>query len=155
MNGKMPRPDPEDEKKRAQQEAQRQIEANRHAERERRRGLCDLLTFWKFCADARCKRARRCAGDVERCFNLFWPQVPDDIKNEIRHAIKLRSQGVPPQQAADEAHEFVAQRKRIEQAALAREAARRSAPPPVPTEPPRVTRNAPPGHRRGPRVRGL
>jgi len=155
MHGKTARLDPEYEKKRAQQEAQRQIEANRREEHERRRGLCDLLRFSRFCADLRCKRARRCAGDVERCFNFFWPLVPDDTKNEIRHAITLMSEGVPPQQAAAEAREFVAQRKRIEQATLERDAARRPAPPPVQMEPPRVTRSAPPGQRCGPRVRGL
>ena len=155
MHGKMARPDPEHEKKCAQQEAQRQIEANRREERERRRGLCDLLRFSRFCADLRCKRARRCAGDVERCFNFFWPLVPDDVKNEIRHAIKLRSEGVPPQQAAHEAREFIAQRKRIERATLEREAARRSAPPPIQTELPQITRSAPRDHQRGPRVRGL
>jgi hypothetical protein len=68
-------------------------------------------------------------GDVEACFNRFWPHVPDDLKNEIRQAILFMRDGMPPRQAAIEAHEYVAQRKRIEQETMAREAARRAAPP--------------------------
>lgn len=154
MHGKIPRLDSEDEKKRTQQEAQRQIEANRREERERRRELCTFLTFWQFCADPRCKRARACAGDVERCFNRFWPHVPEDTKNVIRHATQLVRDGMPPAQAAIEAKAYVAQRKRIGEATKVREAARRAAPPPPEPAPIRSARSAP-SRPRGPRVTGL
>jgi hypothetical protein len=38
------------------------------------------LKFWRACPTRRCRRARRCLGDAERCRALFWPVVPDEIK---------------------------------------------------------------------------
>ena len=147
----------EDEKKRAQAQAQRDNEARRRQEIEGRRGLCTHLRFWQFCADRRCKRARQCAGDVEACFNHFWPQVPEDIKAEIRQAILFMRDGMPPRQAASEARAFVAQRKRIEQETMAREAARRVAPPEPDhvSAPIKITRAQAPARPIGPRVRGM
>jgi hypothetical protein len=33
-----------------------------------RRLYCDVLTMWRSCADKRCRRHRRCSGDVGACF---------------------------------------------------------------------------------------
>jgi hypothetical protein len=145
------------DKKRAQEEFMREQAARRRQELEGRRGLCTGLKFWHFCADKRCKRARQCAGDVGVCFNRFWPQVPEDIKAEIRQAILFMRDGMPPQQAATEARAFVAQRKQIEQETMAREAARRAAPPePEPASAPiKITRAQAPARHIGPRVRGM
>jgi hypothetical protein len=148
-------PPPDDDKKRAQEEAQRENEARRHEALESRRGLCTFLKFWCVCTDRRCKRARQCAGDVEACFKLFWPHVPDDIKNEIRQAFKFMADGMPPRQAVIEAHEYVAQRKRIEQEMLAREAAQRTAPPEPEPAPVQIIRVRAPARHVGPRVRGM
>ena len=156
MQRKLSRTDAaEDDKKRAQEQAQRENEADRRQETESRRGLCTFLKFWQFCPDRRCKRARACAGDVAACFNLFWPQVPEDIKNEIRRAIELVRNGMPPHQAAIEARAFVAQRKRIDEETMAREAARAAAeaqPEPAPVQ---ITRTHAPAYRAGPRIRGM
>ncbi len=145
----------EDEKKRAQEAAQRENEARRRRALESRRGVCTVLRFWEVCADKRCKRARGCAGDVEACFDLFWPQVPEDLKDEMRQAIVLVRDGMSPRQAMTEAREFAAQRRRIAQEMAAREAAPCAAPPPAESAPIRITRERPPTHHIGPRVRRL
>jgi hypothetical protein len=145
----------EADKKRAQEEAQRENDARRREEIEYRRHLCTSLWFWQFCRDRRCKRAHKCAGDVEVCFNHFWPHVPDDFKNKIRQAIKLASEGMPPRQAASEACAFVAQRKRIDEEMMARAAARRAMPQEPEPAPVQITRVRAPAHRVGPRIRGM
>jgi hypothetical protein len=145
----------EAETKRAQEEAQRENERFRREQIEARRKLCTFLLFWQFCADRRCTRARRCAGDVEACVRHFWPHVPEDLKNEIRQTIKFTSEGMSPREAAIAAKEYIAQRKRIEEAEKAREAARRAAqtlPEPAPLT---ITRTQAPAPRIGPRIRGI
>jgi len=89
-----------------------------------RRRFCTRLRFHRYCPDRRCRRAQRCTGNPNDCLGLFWPLLPEDFKNEMRQAIHLVAKGMPPKQAAVEAQAFVAERKR-----LAKELARRSAPP--------------------------
>ena len=155
MTRKSPRtgPAPDDDKKRRQEEFQREQEASHRQQLEGRRGLCNLLKFWQFCPDPRCKRANKCAGDVEACFGHFWPHVPEDLKNTIRQTLKFVSEGMPPRQAIAAAIDYVAQRKRIDEQ-MAREAAHTApAPPERAPAPVRVTRTQPPPHT-GPRIRG-
>ena len=141
----------EAEKKRAQEQFMRE----KQEQLEARRKLCTFLLFWQFCADRRCTRARRCAGDVEACFKLFWPQVPEDLKNEIRQTIKFANEGMPPREAAIAAKEYVAQRRRIEAAEKAREAARRAEQPLPAPAPVTITRTQAPARPVGPRIRGM
>ena len=156
MQRKFSRTDPaEDDKKRAQEQAQRENEARRRQQIESRRGLCTMLKFRLFCTDQRCKRARKCVGDAGACFDRFWPHVPEDLKNEIRQTIIFVNDGMPLRQAAIEARAFVAQRKRIEQDAIAREAARAAAPPPPEPAPVQITRVRTPARHVGPRIRGM
>jgi glycosidase len=145
----------EDAKKRAQQQFMREQEARDRQQLESRRWLCTFLRFWRVCADRRCMRARQCAGDVEACFNRFWPHVPEDIKNQIRQTIKFMNDGMPPHQAAVAAIEYVAQRRRIEEETKARAAACAVAPPPAAPAPVPITRVRAAAHRVGPRVRGV
>ena len=156
MTRKSPRPGPapDDDKKRRQEEFQREQEASRRQQLEGRRGLGNVLKFWQFCPDPRCKRANRCAGDVEVCFGHFWPHVPEDLKNTIRQTVKFASEGMPPRQAAAAAIDYVAQRKRIDEETMAREAVRAAQAPTEPAPAPvRITRTQPPPHA-GPRIRG-
>ena len=81
--------------------------------------------------------------------------MPEDIKNEIRQAIVLMKEGMPPRQAAIEARAFVAQRKRIDEEMKAREAARRAEQPLPAPEPVKIARTHAPARHIGPRVRGL
>jgi hypothetical protein len=111
----------ENDKRRAQEEALREIAANRRQEIENRRAFCTGLRFWQFCRDRRCKRARQCAGDAEACFRHFWPIVPDNLKNKIRQAIVFMSEGMAPHEAAAAAIDHVGQRQRIDDAMAARE----------------------------------
>ena len=144
----------DEEKERARQEFMREQEEHRRVQAEGRRRLCTVLKFPRFCADARCKRARRCAGDVEACFARFWPHVPEDVKNEFRRAIELAAGGMAPAEAAREARAYVAQRKRIAEELARRAAARAEAPVAPEPAPAAVTRTGPP-RPTGPRIRTL
>lgn len=52
-----------------------------------RRKLNNVLHLWKFCTRAKCQRTGGCQGNSHACFQIFWPRVPEDIKNEIRAMI--------------------------------------------------------------------
>ena len=42
------------------------------------RGLAKVFQFHRVCGDARCKRAKACAGDdPPPCFERLWPHVPE------------------------------------------------------------------------------
>ena len=145
----------EDEKKRAQEEYGHEQEARDRERLEARRKLCTFLKFWTVCADRRCTRARQCASDVEACFGLFWPLVPEDNKDKIRQAIVFMNDGMAAGEAAVAAIAYVAQRKRIEEETKAREATRRAEQPLPAPEPVKIARTHAPARRSGPSVRGL
>ncbi|MBI3436921.1 MAG: hypothetical protein HY056_17855 [Proteobacteria bacterium] len=65
-----------------------------------RRALHDMLRFPSACRDRRCKRARRCAGDVAACARRFFPHVPARIKAWLHHVEDLREAGLSPVAAA-------------------------------------------------------
>ena len=146
------------EKERARQEFRREQEERDRSRAAYRRGLCNMLKFSRFCADARCKRARRCAGDVDACFGYFWPHVPQDSKNEIRRAMELAAAGMAPAEAVREAKAYVEQRRRIDAETERRAAARAAAMPANPESdaaPIAVTRTRAPARVSGPRIRAL
>jgi hypothetical protein len=145
----------EDEKKRAQEQYMRGQQACGRQLIEAQRKLCTHLRFWHLCADRRCGRARQCAGNAEACFNRFWPHVPEDLKNEIRQTIRLANEAMPPRAAAAAASGYAARRKRIEDEALAREAARRAAPVLPEPAPITITRTQTPARHAGPRIGGM
>ena len=74
----------DDAKLRVQKEAQAQIEADRRETHEARRKLYTVWLFWKFCPHKQCRRQYACVGDVQRCYNRFWPQVTEHIKVHFR-----------------------------------------------------------------------
>jgi hypothetical protein len=95
---------PGETKKQAKLRAQKEWLAaepeRKRQEEEARRGLCTGLTFWKVCRHKQCNRQRACAGDVDRCFNRFWPLVPEEVKVEIRAMITARAEHkLPPHEA--------------------------------------------------------
>jgi len=148
----------EDEKERARQEFRREQQEHDRKRAEYRRGLCNVLKFSRFCADARCKRARRCAGNVDACFAYFWPHVPQDSKNEIRRAMELVAGGMAPAEAVREAKAYVEQRRRIGEEMARRQAARAAATPAnleSDAAPVAVTRTRAPARVSGPRIRAL
>ena len=114
------------------------------------RDFSNGLKFTQLCGDRRCKRAGKCAGDVNACFWRCWRHVPQDFKNTLQMALKLRIDGLSPADAIAGARAEVERRK----AALARyEAGPVAAEPVVPARiapPPR-----PPAPMRGPRIRQL
>jgi len=45
-----------------------------------RRAINTWLRFWTACPVKRCRRWKVCAGDPARCYALFWPVVPAEVK---------------------------------------------------------------------------
>ena len=68
--------------------------AAREEQTEWRRGFCTHLMFWMDCGHKKCLRARACVGDGNACFNLFWPIVPENMKDGVRALIKARHAGL-------------------------------------------------------------
>src|SRR5690242_10644102 len=98
----------EEAERRFREEAQVEVEQNKRDEEARRRWLNSSLLFWRCCRSKRCNRARRCAGDVNPCFDRFWPQVPEELKVEIRATFTALAQGMPPHEATRHAEAEVA-----------------------------------------------
>ena len=90
----------EDAKLRVQKEWLAAEPERKREEEEARRHLCTRLLFWKVCRYKQCNRARGCAGDVDRCFNRCWPQVPEDIKVMVRAYITASARDKLPQHEA-------------------------------------------------------
>jgi hypothetical protein len=49
--------------------------------------LNNALKFWRACPTRRCRRARSCVGDDQRCHAIFWPVVPEEAKVFWRAAL--------------------------------------------------------------------
>jgi hypothetical protein len=49
--------------------------------------LNNALKFWRACPTKRCRRARMCLGDGQRCHAMFWPVVPEEAKAFWRAAL--------------------------------------------------------------------
>ncbi len=65
-----------------------QRQARHDAEHRRMRQMqCNLFQFWRVCAKRACARARSCAGDPEACMQYWWPQLPEDMKNDYREMV--------------------------------------------------------------------
>jgi hypothetical protein len=109
----------------------------------RRRFVSHFLA-WKVCGTAACLRAKRCTGDANRCWSLWWEYAPEDFKFELRQALLAMKNGATAKQATEIGKEKLAA-WREQEAKLAAEdearAAARAAPPvaPKPTAPqPRI-----------------
>jgi hypothetical protein len=90
----------EDAKLRAQREAQAEIEANQRATDAAWRGLFTVLRLWKFCPFKRCRHACACSGDATRCYNRFWPLVPEHTKVYLRAYITASARDELPRREA-------------------------------------------------------
>jgi hypothetical protein len=83
-------------------------ERKRQQEESRRR-LCTGLMFWKVCQHKQCNRKRGCAGEVDRCFGRWWPQVPEDVKIYYRAYVTAVGQNkLSPHEAVRHAKQEVA-----------------------------------------------
>jgi hypothetical protein len=118
---------------------------------EYRRAGCNLFKFWLVCPERRCCRAKSCVGDPKRCFDRWWPQLPEPMKDWFRAVIKALNAGMSPRDACRHAEaevERVAEFNR-NLAALGERPAAEVAPARAPDEP----RHVP--DERAPRIRSL
>lgn len=52
------------------------------------------FSFHRYCKSLNCRRARHCeGGENPACVKAFWPQVPDDLKMQLRVMVEQRSAG--------------------------------------------------------------
>ena len=88
-----------------------------------------MLRYWIACPNRRCRRARRCCGDVESCHALFWPVVPEEFKVWWRAICEARRDKSSQRQALRAASAAVASWRKRKAVRLADAAAvqRRSA----------------------------
>jgi hypothetical protein len=77
-------------------------------ERERRRFIADLFTFWFACPNGGCRRRRACAGDPYTCFKRYWWLVPEAHKINFWTFIRARVAGMSVQQASRACDEEIA-----------------------------------------------
>jgi hypothetical protein len=57
------------------------------------RKLCTAFKTWRECSDTACRRAHRCVGDSNACFERLWPRVGEESKVRIRTGIRALSNG--------------------------------------------------------------
>ena len=86
-----------------------ELTAQQHAQKQERarRRFHTFFGFWKLCDNKRCKRSSACAGDVERCGQRFYPQIPPETKAWIHKYIEARRGGATHEQAAKIAHDHI------------------------------------------------
>lgn len=84
----------EEAESRSQEEALAEIERRRRERDAVERKLYTHWLFWTACPYKRCKRAQACSGDVKRCYDRFWPQVPEEMKVALRASISAQKQGL-------------------------------------------------------------
>jgi hypothetical protein len=48
------------------------------------RKLCDWLAHWRHCGEAPCRRAHRCVGAPDHCFNRHWARYPEPVREWVR-----------------------------------------------------------------------
>jgi hypothetical protein len=135
------------------------MQAGAAARTSARRQLCSVLRFWKVCRNKQCRRARACAGNVDRCFDCFWPVVPDVLKIQIRAAREAHAAALPkPEIAAAIKRATLRWRETQASAAAAKATAEDAGDIRTPQEPspqtPAIVRSAP-RLERNPRVRVL
>ena len=57
------------------------------------RDLCTTLGFATVCRGKRCKRLKRCEGDTDVCFPLYWPLVRGNMDLVAYAQIKTNCAG--------------------------------------------------------------
>ena len=101
----------------AQQAAWDPIKAPQYTEAARRI-FHTILRFWRVCPHKPCKRAHSCRGDVDACWQMWRPVVPDEVMLRIRVYIRARLDDLSPDEswrvATDEVARFKASRAEYE-----------------------------------------
>ena len=62
------------------------------------RRMNNYLAFWAICEQGACKRAKRCAGDAQACFDFIFPQLPERMKAQFRAELKAAHAGGTPEE---------------------------------------------------------
>ncbi|MEW6449542.1 MAG: hypothetical protein AB1490_02735 [Pseudomonadota bacterium] len=113
-----------------------------------RRKMNTGFLFWTVCSEGPCRRAKRCAGDGEACFQRWWPHVPEEFKQSIRAAIDGLRRGLSPEEAVNQVESKLAEWNEIDARMAQEEEEEEQNAKPVVREPVIA-----PAH--GPRVRSL
>jgi hypothetical protein len=117
-----------------------------------RRKFFNVIEIWRVCRERRCRRARACIGDLERCWKFHIPLIPQDTKTWVKKMFEMRLAGYSSEEASAAADRHLAEVKAAEAAFDAAESAC-AAPPAVPDETARQP--AAPARAPMPRVRTL
>jgi hypothetical protein len=57
------------------------------------RSLFDAMGFWEVCRNKRCRRAHACAGDLKRCREEHWYNVPQETRSWIFTSLRAQHEG--------------------------------------------------------------
>ena len=68
-----------------------------------RRALFTWSPFWVVCRNKRCRRKRRCIGDVALCEKIFWPVLPGSFRIRIVALEKAVEENLTMQAAGESA----------------------------------------------------
>jgi hypothetical protein len=85
------------------------------------REVHNLFGFWMICKERNCHRVRRCAGELQPCFDRHWPIVAEPAKDSFRAMLKASATGASAEELLRVGDEAEA---RAEAAAAAKTAAR-------------------------------
>jgi hypothetical protein len=58
-----------------------------------RRVIAYLFGFCRRCDNVHCRRANKCVGEAAPCFDAYWPDVPEILKDLFREIIRARQAG--------------------------------------------------------------
>ena len=69
------------------------------------RAIVDLLGIWRLCTRPHCRRARGCSGPTQRCFQAYFPLLPDAVQLWYETMLDARKEGLSYDDAAERAAE--------------------------------------------------
>jgi hypothetical protein len=72
------------------------------------RRINNYLAFWAICPQGACRRAKRCAGDAQACFDFIFPQLPERMKAQFRAELKAAHAGGTPEEVKRKIREELA-----------------------------------------------
>lgn len=78
-----------------------------------RRFIHTKLSFWRVCPLKVCKRARGCRGDVDACWRLWRPAIPEEFMVKMHAAFSARAAGLSIEESLCAADQKAAEYKSL------------------------------------------